>query len=366
MLDERSKYFEYLRKQPRVRRSRLSAYVRRAVIFAAVQGILNALIEAALWAVRDSWLGIPQPVQKYMLDYGIWRFSYDAFRALAQDCGLTQPQVLLLGSVYYGYWVLWALMLAVSVGFIVNEARLLFNDAWRRRERRSHHRNRRAFWRVMSLHSCLDQLSYQPRRSERRRAIGLIKSIHPYKIVSPLREGWQADPAHRWFQQNQLTKQTIRTLAALKAFRKKALYCVRNDQNVARLAAAVSELGTFLYVASLDGETEYRLPKRTPGAREAGVALARFADTLNQIQVKREAKPTLSRRMVDGVSSMCASRSVRPIIAIAVSSAAIIGVGSLLFKVPASTAFLTWVSTVFGSALLGIALTVPGPDKAPE
>ena len=352
MLDGRSRYFEYVQDKLSPWERRLRRYFPMMFLSLLSLGINTVEVRS----VCRGWFDIPEAVRGYLCEFQLWEFNLGYFRQLCVANGLTASMTLFLTFVYYSSWALLALAAIVLA--------LSYADRFRgRRRRRMVGRKGYLFYRVMLLHTAVDDVSHNPGSSQKREALSLVRKTNLYAGVSPLKEDWQADPAFRWFGENTLNRTTIRVLAALKSFRKKALYCLRNDHDMSRLGHAIDELATFLYVASLQDATEYRSLRPTPRAEEGARALARFADTLNRIQIRWEKRVSLARRVWDTVRVILDSRSTQLILGIALAAGVVITLGAVLFRIPAGTAFLYWVSIVFGSTLLGIALKTPDIGK---
>ena len=353
MLDARSSYLEYLND----RLKPVENLTRWSVVRTVLLAFLLAVMIIDHRAVEAPWFEIPPPIQDYLLQFTLWRFNVNDFRQLCVSNGLTANMISLLLFLYCTFsaaMVMIYVVTALDVGLRVRA----------RRRRRMVGANRLLFYRVMRLHAALEQLSHTPGSSaNKRQATRLVRDMDLYATVSPLRREWRSDPVYRWFDQSALSSTTIRVLAALRGFKEKALYCLRNGHDISQLADAVDELATFLYSVSLQGQTEYRPPRPEPRPEEAARALARFADALNRVQVKSERRAPLVRRLWQSVRGGLESRYTQSIVAIALVAALVIFLGALMFRIPAGTAFLAWVSIVFGSTLLGVALQIPDIRK---
>ena len=349
MLDGRLRYFEYLED----RLKPVERATRSGIAGLLLSVFLLAVMLIGSWIVKGPWFDIPAPVQDYLWESAPWRFNVNDFRQLCMSNGLTTNLTTVLLFIYCsscGVGLLASVIMALVAWLTVRALR----------RRRKIGRNRHLFYRVMRLLAALNELSCAPgSSSNKRQASRLVRSMDLYASVSPLRRDWRSDSVYRWFDQNALNNTTIRMLAALRSFREKALYCLRNDHDISRLADAIDELATFLYVVSLQGQMEYLPPRPEPSPEEAAGALTRFANTLNRIQIRREERAPLAGKVKERVRGVLESRYAQSVAAIALVAALTITLGAVLFRIPASTAFLAWVSIVFGSTLLGVALQIP-------
>ena len=83
MLDDRSRYFEYVKRRHRQATLRWATLPRRIVL-------LLALVATIEWAmVALSFLGIPRLVVQYMLETFITHFDVTYFRGLCAATGIT-------------------------------------------------------------------------------------------------------------------------------------------------------------------------------------------------------------------------------------------------------------------------------------
>lgn len=146
-------------------------------------------------------------------------------------------------------------------------------------------------------------------------------------------------------------------LSALKSFRSKAVYCLRNDYSLLQLANGVNELATFLYLTSVQKETSYRPAQPVTRAEKGFTNLVKFAKALNQIQTKSEPKPALFGRIRNAISALTESAEVRLATTIAITAAVVAGAGCVFFRIPVTTAFLAWFSVVFGSLTISLGVT---------
>jgi hypothetical protein len=348
-LDERSRYFKYVEKK---RGRAVSGWMTLAERLFAVL-LLVVVTELILVRYCYSWLGATQGISEYMWETLVWDFSNDAFWSLCLTNGLPEHNIYLMLLIYYSYFAATFMLFFVFVWIMIKSARRIIRVLTIDTAETSI----ATFHDVMCIHKLLINQFHEPRKKVRREAIGLVKSLDLYTTISPLRENWQKKAAFRWFKQNSLSKETIRVLAALKTFRRKALYCLRNDHSLLQLADGVNELATFLYFIAVREETSYRPAQPIPTLEEAVTHLVKFAEALNQIQIQREPKPALFGRMRDAVRVLCASEEVRLTTLIAIAAALVAGAGCMFFRIPVTTAFLAWFSVVFGSISISLGVT---------
>jgi len=342
MLDDRSRYFEYVARK--IGRARLKWRILPGIVF--LLSTLTVFIEHMV-VENYRWLGITQDIAQYMLKTVIFRFDHAAFRSLCAMQGCPENKVHVLLFIYYSYYAF------AVVGYLASF--VLFGMT--RLYRRSVGRERLAFYRVMRLHTYLNDLSREPQPKVRRKATKLVRSLNLPATMSPLKSNWQKKPTLEWFGRKPLSEDTIRVLGALRAFRRKALYCLRHSHSLSRLADAVDELATFLYLANLRKETSYRSLAAKTTAEQRFSTLLKFANALNRIQIRREPKRRIVRRIADALSTFAPSRDIQVVIAIAVVAALVMVLGSAIFGIPRGTAFVAWFTVVFGSLAVSVGVT---------
>lgn len=334
MSDDREKYFQYV--QRKVKHTRLIWRTLPLTIVLASMG--TALAEVMI--VQFRLFKIPDSVAQYMLSNVLLQFDVASFQVICGKEGLSETAISLLIFVYYSSAVFAILPLLLVPWFGAGVAQF------------SRQRERRLFYSVMLLYRHLEELATESRPSLRRKATRLVLSLALADSLSPLKHNWQRRSTLAWFGQNTLSKETVRILASLKAFQKKALYCIRANSRVSELADAVNELATYLHFVNARKETFYRARQTETTPEERLCRLVKFADALNRIQAGQIDKVTIVRKVADAIAMVGVREEVRGLIVIGVLSGVVMLAGSVVFNISKSTAFLAWFSVVFGSTMI--------------
>ncbi|MFQ5858083.1 MAG: hypothetical protein ACE5LU_20965, partial [Anaerolineae bacterium] len=142
----------------------------------------------------------------------------------------------------------------------------------------------------------------------------------------------------------------------LDSFEDKALYCLRNTYRMSQLRDAVDELATFWYLSSVRKEKRYKSPHVEVPAEMITGKLTGFSVGMNGIETHEDKSKTITnvfRNMIDNLTQI---REIRGIGLFIVASTVVMYIGTRLFSVDSSTAFLAWFAAVFGYPLVTIVL----------
>jgi len=340
-VQDRAKYLE-----------RVTRAVKRSKLIWRTSPIVIAAVSTLFWVVELGAIknydkfNIPSDTPEYMLQITIERFDNDNFKSMATKAGLSHNEIKTLLFIYYSYYGFNIASALCALWFVIGDA---FNVFIRR--------EKMLFYQVELLRQYIEDLSFEFRRGTARKAIGLVRSIRLPGILNPLKNKWRQTATYDWFNQNPMTRETIRILAAIKSFEGKALGCLKGKENLSSLRDAVNALGDFSYLTSAWKDGISVGSKRAPTREERVDSLLEFANCINRIQPTHGKEKGQIGRLVDAAANWFRAREFKTTTAIAIIAAVVVWLGSIIFDISSSTAFLTWFSVVFGSLAVSVGIT---------
>lgn len=319
----------------------------RKALFLPLVGL--AFVVFAIVQVKTAFLfPIPSEASRYLLDTGFTKLSYQTLRTLlGESQPIWKPPVLLF--IYWGYFVCGFLTFLVSP---MLSLRIL----------RSFPAHARGFITVADLKEAVARYETEPTRRNRWRLYFRIRTAGLYSLIVPLQYRWFKKPRFQWFARSALPTTEIRIVDSLARFADAMETFLKKNGDLQRFSKPLLTLEDFFFEIAKRAGPFRRSPKIAPNRKrgEEKSLLERFGHEVRPLLLEAARLQTPDRRVAvrfQWFRRITSSKMVRNSAALSVVSAFVMALGTLLFKITLSQAFLTWFTVAFGSLTISVGVT---------
>jgi hypothetical protein len=190
----------------------------------------------------------------------------------------------------------------------------------------------------------------------------LISSAGFYSLIVPLSYRWFKKPQFQWFAPAALREPERTVINALAGFPDAMCTFLRSRRKLAPFSKPLSVLEDFFFELAERTEVLDESPDN-PASQKQGdekALLGRFAREVRPLLLEAHRLNALGRMpLVRFVwfRQIIGSHSVRYAAALSGITAVVMAIGTVLFKISPSQAFLTWFTVAFGSLTISVGVT---------
>jgi len=355
-MDARDHEEEFGRYAARLRRRRRKQRAVRLWLPLGALSLFFVVAQVSLYLVVQRSFGLTDITQTYLYETYFWRFSWDTFRSVALESGMSPETMRLFGAVYWIYNVssLLCIILILFLPLLVRRTAVPV-------------RGPTAFDLFLQLHvfrETLTNFRLSIEKPVERRARRALRRTYLHYAVTPFEGAWLTHPLKQWFEADGVAEDTREVLVALAVFRPGVEACIRERRLLEVVAGALIPVATFAYEACLAEDETYRPERIRATSAEQKARLLTFSQMFEPVV---DYYFDVIAPAMDGRDKAKSTRTLspRPELKLAgylaLTAGGVMMSGVLVLRIPIATGFLAWFAVVFGS--LSISLGVKGHQR---
>jgi len=338
-------------------KERRRVWMRRRRVY-AIAWLLSVATYMGLWleVKRHVFVPLPAAVAEYLLKVPFWRFSASELARAIRAAEAAPSMFPLLLSIYWLFhvaFVMWALFLPVVIVKVPGAPHLF-----------AHETN------LLDLRALVDGLRTLGSASwrGRKRLLRLALRTRAFLAPIPIHHDWYSHPEYQWLNPNLIDGKARAVFIALQRTDSALSQALDRKLDSATFVRPLQHLENYYFLVAarasptwLGVEPQHDHAQRQQGPREELHELTSFARAVTPVLVAvARATRTPGDRgasLLFRVYRLLDQPLVRQAALLTGVAAVIMLIGTLLFKIRADQAFLTWFTVAFGGFTISVGIT---------